>query len=390
MNNLRPLLNWYQEEIFNIPNEFALNLQRFASPEAEGRTEKATEHKKRKAREEGRVALSKELPAVIITLFSFLAIFFLANHIYQTLFANFRYIFENITKLDVRQDNILLDIFLIPFLKVFTPIAAVAFISAVLSNYLQIGFKVIFKSIKPDFKKVSPNIIKFLKNQVFSATGMFNFIKSIVKIGIIGIVAYLTISGNIMKLKNILFVENIYYSLILVTKIAFEIIMKAVLVLFLFSFVDIVFVKWQYEQSLKMKKQEIKEEHKELYGDPNVRMRLRQMYQTMMSQNRMLEEVPKADVIITNPTHYAVALHYDKFTDDAPRVTAKGKDKFAQQIKEVAKENNVYMYENVPLARALYNDVELNDIIPNPMYALVINAYKLAMQYKEKQKAMAS
>ena len=95
-------------------------------------------------------------------------------------------------------------------------------------------------------------------------------------------------------------------------------------------------------------------------------------------------------VMMKSPTHYAVALHYDKYTDEAPRVVAKGKDKYAQKIKEVAKEHDVYMYENVPLARALFNEVEINEVIPNTMYALVISAYKLAMQYKEKQKAMAS
>jgi flagellar biosynthetic protein FlhB len=159
---------------------------------------------------------------------------------------------------------------------------------------------------------------------------------------------------------------------------------KAALILLVFSIVDILFVKWQYEEQLKMKKQEIKEEQKELYGDPQVKSRLRQMYQTIMSQRKMLEEVPKADVVITNPTHYAVALHYDKYTDDAPRVIAKGQEQFAQRIKQVAKEHGIYTHENVPLARALYNEVEVNDIIPRPMYGLVVNAYKLAMEHKER------
>ena len=371
-------------DFYQIPSDFEYDLQRFASAESEGRTEKATEHKKRKAREEGRVALSKEVPAALITLLSFVMIYFLAKHIYRTLIGLFRYVLENIDHLDVTKDVIFFDLFLSPFLKIFLPIAGMAFFIALLSNYLQIGIKFSIKAIKPDFKKVSPNIFKFLKNQVFSMTGFFNLIKSIVKIGIIGMVAYFSIHGKIEEIKNILFVENIFYSFIFIAKIAFGIMIKAALILLVFSIVDILFVKWQYEEQLKMKKQEIKEEQKELYGDPQVKSRLRQMYQTIMSQRKMLEAVPQADVVITNPTHYAVALHYDKYTDDAPRVTAKGKDQFAQRIKQAAKEHGIYTHENVPLARALFNEVEVNDIIPRPMYGLVVNAYKLAMEHKER------
>ena len=378
---------WTNVDLFRIPDDFLLDLQRFASAESEGRTEKATEHKKRKAREEGRVALSKEVPAAFITLLTFVAIYFMAGYIYRTLEQMFIYFFENLDKIDLVNDNIFVDHFLMTFLKVFLPIAAIAFISAILSNYIQIGFKITVKAIKPNFKKVSPNIIKFIQNQILSPTGLFNFIKSLIKIIIIGGMAYLTIKGNINELKDLLFVESIFYSFIFIAKMIFDIVFKTVIILLIFSIVDIIFVKWQYEESLKMKKEEIKEEYKELYGDPNIRRRLRQMYQTILSQRKMLEEVPKADVVITNPTHYAVALHYDRYVDEAPRVTAKGKDKFAQKIKEVARINNVFMYENVALARSLYSEVEVNEIIPRAMYGLVIHAYKLSMENKEEVKA---
>ncbi|MCK4799000.1 MAG: EscU/YscU/HrcU family type III secretion system export apparatus switch protein [Spirochaetes bacterium] len=371
------------EDFLEIPQDFILDIQRFASAEAEGRTEKASEHKKRKAREEGRVALSKEVPAAVITLLSFMVIYFFAQYIFRTIQETFLYVFENVTKLDFTKDHFFLDIFLIPYFKVFLPVAITAFMAAVFSNYLQIGLKMTIKSIKPDFKKVSPNVLKFLKKQVFSVTGFFNLLKSVTKIGIIGLVAYFTISGKIEELKNILFVESIFYSFIFVTKLAFSIVIKAAIILLVFSIADIIFVRWQYEESLKMKKQEVKEEFKELYGDPNVRMRLRQMYQALLSQKKMLAEVPKADVIITNPTHYAVALFYDRYIDDAPRVIAKGKDKFAQQIKEAAKSHDVFMYENVALARSLYDEVEVNELIPRAMYGLIINAYKLSMQHDE-------
>ncbi len=382
-------INWWQDiDIIKLPDYLDFNLQRFASAESEGRTEKATEHKKRKAREEGRVALSKELPAAIITLFTFLAIYFLSGYIFKIIMETFVFFFENFDKINILEDKIFFDFFLIPFMKIFIPIAITSFITAILSNYMQIGFKVTLKSIKPKFSKISPNIIRFLKNQVFSVTGLFNFIKSIIKIAIIGITAYVTISSNIEELKDMLFVDGIINSTIFISKLFFEIVFKALIILIIFSIFDILFIKWQYEESLKMKKEEIKEEYKELYGDPNVRMRLRQMYQVLISQKRMLEEVPKADVVITNPTHYAIALFYDKYIDDAPRIKAKGKDRFAQKIKEIAKINNIFMYENIELARKLYDEVEVNQVIPRTMYSLVIIAYKLAVEHKERKVAV--
>jgi flagellar biosynthetic protein FlhB len=356
-----------------------LDLQRFASAEAEGRTEKATEHKKRKAREEeGRVALSKEVPGALISLLSFSAIYFLGNYIITTFMQTFEYIFQNLTTLDITDGTMFVELFVIPVAKIFLPVSAIAFITAILGNYLQIGIKFSVKTIKPNFKKINPNVIKFLTNQVFAPQGLFNLVKSVVKIGIIGLAAFIAIRGNLGEIKGLIFNENLFYSFVFFTKIAFGIVLKATIVLLVFSIIDIIFVRWQFEESLKMKKQEVKEEVKELYGDPNVRARLRQMYQSIMSQKKMLGEVPASDVVITNPTHYAIALRYDSAVDDAPRVLAKGKDKFALQIMEVAREHDIYIYRNVPLARSLYSDVEVNDIIPREMYSLVIHAYKLA------------
>lgn len=382
------LFLWMEIDLFNYTPDIDIDLQRFASAQSEGRTEKATEHKKRKAREEGRVALSKELPAVLITLITFIMIYFLAGYIFKTVHDTFMFYFENISKFNILDEDIFINFFLIPFLKIFIPISATAFITALLSNYMQIGFKMTIKSIKPKFNKISPNVFRFLRNQVFSVTGLFNFFKSVIKIVIIGLVAYVTINSKIEELKDILFVDGLLNSFILIASFVFEIVFKALIILLIFSIFDIIFVRWQYEESLKMKKQEIKEEYKELYGDPNVRMRLRQMYQTLLSQRRMLEEVPKADVVITNPTHFAVALHYDKYTDDAPRVIAKGKDRFAQKIKEIAKINAIFMYENIDLARRLYDEVEVNNIIPRAMYSLVIIAYKLAMEHNDRKIAV--
>lgn len=371
--------------IYNRNSEIKFDLQRFASSESEGRTEKPTEHKIRKAREEGRVALSKDLPASLISLFSFVAIYFFAKYIFDILMNNMEFILENATKLELDNSSVYFDYLLVPIIKIFAPIAIVAFIIGVLSNYMQIGFKITPKAIKPNFKKISPNIFKFFKNQVFSFTGFFNLFKSIVKVVIIGIVAYLTINGEMDKILGLINEESIFQSLIFILKLSFDVILKSTIILTIFAILDIFFVKWQYEEQLKMKKQEIKEEFKELYGDPNVKSRLKQMYQRILSEKKMLEEVPNADVVITNPTHYAVALRYKDNQDNAPKVIAKGKDQFAMKIKEIARENDIFMYENVPLARTLYNDVEVNSEIPKELYGMVIQALILAYKHKQKE-----
>jgi flagellar biosynthesis protein FlhB len=369
---------------FTLPENYSFDLQRFASAENEGRTEKATEHKKRKAREEGRVALSKDIPAALITLFGFITIYFLGSYSFQVLIDTFLYTFQNIATFDITDKNLFYEIFLIPTAKILIPIMVVVFIIAALSNYAQIGWKVVPKLIKPDPKKISPNVFKFFQKQVFSVSSLFNLVKSLAKVAIIGIVAYITIMGEIEELKNLMFVENLYYSFGLISKLCFDLIIKATLIMLALSIVDYIFVRHQYEEELKMKKEEIKQEYKELYGDPLVKSRLKQMYSAITSQRNQLKEVPNADVVITNPTHFAVALKYDSVVDEAPRVIAKGQDQFAQQIKAVAKENNIFTYENVMLARTLYKEVEVNDIIPKEMYSLVIVAYKLAYEHKQK------
>jgi len=182
-----------------------------------------------------------------------------------------------------------------------------------------------------------------------------------------------------------MFEESMINALILISKVTFELIMKASIILFVFAFVDFMFVRWHFEESLKMKKEEIKEEQKELYGDPQVKAKIKQAYQTIMSQQKMLKEVPNADVVITNPDHYAVAIRYNRSFEEAPRVIAKGEDEFAQKIKAVARANNIYTYENVMLARQLYASVEINEIVPKEYWGFIVTALKLAYEFGEKR-----
>lgn len=380
----------YFKELFDKINKdtsFKFNLQRF-SAEAEGRTEKATDHKRKKAREEGRVSLSKDLPAAIVTIITFSVIVLLSGYILNILFEVFRYIFENLTTLDIRSPRLYNDALVVPLVKIFMPIASVTFISAAISNYMQIGFKITPKAIKPDFKKIIPDVLKYLKKQVFSANGFFTLIKSIVKVIIIGSVSFFSVKSKMQDMLEIAVYDDIGKSFQFIIALIIEVVFKTSILLIVFSLADVIFVRWQFEEQQKMKKQEVKEEHKDLEGDPQVKMKLKQMYKTLMSQQKMLSSVPEADVVITNPTHFAVALKYDRVKDIAPRVIAKGKDHLAQEIKKIASENNIFMYENVPLARKLYAEVEINDLVPEELYGFIIVAYKLALQSGKKQGAV--
>ena len=367
--------------LLNIP----FDLQRFASAESEGRTEKATEHKKRKAREEGRVALSKEIPAVAVAIAAFGTMVILGKYIFKILRNSFVYIFENYQNLSLHNPQLYFDTLIFPMVKLFLPMAIVAFVVALVSNYGQIGgMKFYSKPLIPDFKRVNPNIFKFFQKQVFSPIGAFNLLKSIVKVVIIVAVAFFVIKSHIMEIMD-LFNMDISAGFIFMLKVCVKIVFFVMILMLIFSIADVFFVHKQHEEELKMKKEEVKQEFKDLEGDPQVKSKLKQMYQSLLSQQKILNDiVPQADVVITNPTHFAVALRYDRVVDDVPRVIAKGQDEFAQKIKKVAAEHGIYLYENVPLARKLYADVKINDYVPETMWTLVVTALKLAYEHKEK------
>ena len=367
--------------LLNIP----FDLQRFASAESEGRTEKATEHKKRKAREEGRVALSKEVPAVAVAIAAFGTMVILGKYIFKILRSSFVYIFENYQNLSLHNPKLYFDTLIFPMVKLFLPMAIVAFVVALVSNYGQIGgMKFYSKPLIPDFKRVNPNIFKFFQKQVFSPIGAFNLLKSIVKVVIIVAVTFIVIKSHIMEIMD-LFNMDISAGFIFMLKVCVKIVFFVMILMLIFSVADVFFVHKQHEEELKMKKEEVKQEFKDLEGDPQVKSKLKQMYQSLLSQQKILNDiVPQADVVITNPTHFAVALRYDRVVDDVPRVIAKGQDEFAQKIKKVAAEHGIYLYENVPLARKLYADVKINDYVPETMWTLVVTALKLAYEHKEK------
>lgn len=259
------------------------------------------------------------------------------------------------------------------------PIAIVIMIAGVLSNVMQFGFNFTTKPLVPNFGKLNP--IKGIKN-VISMKKLIEGAKSTLKVLAIFVVAFyyiLNISEELAKVN----LYPISDQLAWFSEQAL-IVAGIVLVLFLiFAIVDIWFVRHNYKKELKMTKQEVKDEYKQLDGDPKVKAKIREI-QMKMAKQRMMSEVPSADVVITNPTHYAIAIRYDKQKEAAPTVLAKGIDRVALKIKEIAHESGVEIVENPSLARELYKSCDMGKAIPPKLYKAV--AEVLAFVYKAKNK----
>ncbi len=347
--------------------------------EDEGRTEDPTEHKIRKAREEGKVAKSSEFSAAIVLLLPILAIGLLGSYIFRTMLDMVHFFFSVSTERLIGGDGGLFPLFMNYAMKLTLPIFGVAFFSALMANLLQVGFLFSTKPITPDLNKIVPKFGKFLQRSFFSGEAVFNLSKNLFKVGVIGLVAYINIRSEMDTI--IRFVEVPFYMSLQATAVAaFRILIEAALFMLILSFPDYLFQRHQHMESLKMTKQEVKEERKMTEGDPLVKSRLRERMQQIMSQN-MMRAVPEADVVITNPTHFAVALQWKRDSMNAPTVNAKGQDNIALRIKEIAKENEVPIVENKPLARALFAEVEIGDEIPENYYEVtaIILAQVLGM-----------
>jgi len=366
-------------------SRFNIHLQWFAA-EDEGRTEEPTEQKIRKAREDGKVAKSSEFTSALVLLFPIIGIGIMAPRMLATMEEMLAYFLELSTQLDVSREAQIVPAFFSYYAQLVAPPALIAFAAALLANLLQVGFLFSTKPITPDFSKIVPNFPRFLQKSFFSGEALFNFSKSIFKVIIIGIIAYINIR---MELDLIIqFVNAPYkYSFINLAGIAFRILVEAAIALLLLSLPDYLFQKQQHKESIKMTKQEVKEERKTMEGDPLVRSRLRERMRDMLNQN-MMQNVPEADVVVTNPTHFAIGLEWKQERMNAPVVIAKGQDNIAQRIKEIARENEVPIIENKPLARALYSEVEIGDEIPEQYYEVM--AIVLSEVYRMKAQEQVS
>ena len=342
--------------------------------EDEGRTEEPSEHKLEQARKEGRVAKSQEISSALILLLTITVLLFMGKWMMSQCINILTYFFTRTHAPDVRDAN-LFSAFIINFLEMLAPVAAVAVVAGITANIIQNkGFIFSTKPIEPNFNKIVPKFGEYFRKTVFSGKGLFNIAKSILKVTIIVIIGYLTIRKNIFVIIEIVSNGQILPAVGKIASTAAQIIIIVAVLFLALSIPDFFVQRHEFRESMKMTKQEVKQEYKELEGDPEVKGRLQQMQRQLLAQN-IPKAVKEADVVITNPTHYAVVLKYNEGADEAPKVTAKGEDETALYIKRLAAENNIPIQEDRPLARGLYTDVQIGAIIPGIYWKAIALVY---------------
>ena len=352
--------------------------------EDEGRTEEPSEYRLEQARKEGRVAKSQDISSALILLLGVIVLIFLGKWFLSQCIYIFNYYFSRVHAPDVSDAN-LMSAFLSNYLKMLAPVGAVAMVAAIVSNVVQNkGFIFSTKPLEPNFSKITPKFGEYFRKTIFSGKGIFNIAKSFLKVFIIILVGYFTIKRNVPGLIQIVSNGQILSAVGKIASIASQILIIVAILFLLLSIPDYFVQRREHRESMKMTKQEVKQEYKELEGDPEVKGRLMQMQRQLLAQN-IPKAVKEADVVITNPTHFAVVLKYDEVKNAVPMVTAKGEDQTALYIKQLARDNNIPIKEDRPLARGLYTDVQIGAIIPNVYIGIIAEIYSHLDKFRNKQ-----
>ena len=365
------------------------NLQLFAKDGPGGeKTEPATAKKLENARKEGQVAKSKELGNAVALLALFVVLKIFIGSIGEKLMGGFNSIYAKIPDITGNSNrnftiqllhNLIMDS-LLNILLLMLPIFGIGVLVAFLVDLVQVKWKVTTKPMKPKFSKLNP--LSGFK-RIFSMRSLVELLKSVLIIIIIVYVSYTELKDKFIYLFY-LYDITIPESLVFIGNLILGLGLKISAIFLIVGFGDLAYQKHKFKEDQKMTKQEVKDEFKNSEGDPQVKGQIRQKMR-QASQRRMMQSVPQADVVITNPTHFAVAIKYDPETASAPILLAKGEDYLAQKIKEAARENQIEIVENKPLARAIYFNVEIGAQIPPELYQAV--AEVLAFVYKVKNKA---
>jgi flagellar biosynthetic protein FlhB len=252
--------------------------------------------------------------------------------------------------------------------RIFLPIGAVAMVAGIGANLLQNqGFLFSTKPLEPDFSKIIPRLGQYFRKTIFSMEGAFNVAKSIVKVALLFFISFTLIRGDFLRMLSLINV-NLWTGFVHIAWMSAKLLIIAAVFFLVISVPDYLMQRFQFREQMKMTRQEVKQEYKEQEGDPLVKGRIMQQMQALLRVN-LRESVAKAHVVITNPTHYAVALQYDQDSMPGPMVAAKGVDETARRIREIAFENDVPLWEDRPLARALYAQTEVGDVIPEQFYS---------------------
>ncbi len=349
--------------------------------EDEGRTEEPSEYKLEQARKEGRVAKSQEVSSALVILLCVVMLIFLGRYIFSQCIQIYTFYFNKCHDVYIN-DPKLMSFFLVEIFKIVIPVALVGALAAFIGNVIQTrGIVFSLKPIQPKFSNIIPRFGEFFRKTLFSGKGLFNIAKSMLKVTVIVIIAFFLISDDIYVLIEIIKNGQIFNAIGKIATMAAKLLLIVAVLFLVISIPDYFIQRREFRESMKMTKQEVKEEYKELEGDPEVKSRLRQMQQQLLSQN-IPKAVAASDVVITNPTHFAVALKYDVTQgDEAPKVTAKGEDQLALTMRRIATENNVPIVENKPVARGLYTETQVGAIIPETYYKAISLIYSHLDKY---------
>jgi flagellar biosynthetic protein FlhB len=358
-------------------------LQYFAGDSGSGeKTEKATPRKREKAREEGQVAISKEVSTALILIVMFSALKMFTPYMYGKFIKLYNHVYGQFTiatnEFSINFVSNTLKYSITSLIGILVPFFAIVVAIGLLVNLLQVGWKPSIKTLKVKFSKLSP--LQGFK-RLFSLNAIMELLKAILKITIIIVIVYFTVKGK-ENFILIVYEMTLLDSFKLMTDIALDIGIKVGAFYILIAVIDYIYQRYSLEKKLKMTKQEIKQEHKESEGNPEIKQKIRQKMREA-SMKRMMQDLPSADVIITNPTHFAVAIKYDKDASLAPVVIAKGVDLLAAKIKSIATDNEIEIVENKPLARTLYYTVDIGNEVPPELYQAV--AEVLAFVYNLKK-----
>ncbi|HEY8344810.1 MAG TPA: flagellar biosynthesis protein FlhB [Bacillota bacterium] len=372
---------WEGEKLYI---DSAFDLQFFADEE---KTEEATPKKKREAREKGQVPKSAELSTVCTLLVGFLALNAFSTGFITRLYEFIRYSFSmrvlNSNLTDLAVHNIFTTSLLF-ILTCFLPIGIFVLLGGVAVNLLQTGWLFTTETLKFKFDKLNP-IAGF--KRIFSPRSLVQLVKSVFKLVIVAWVIIGTYRKQALPLAELSLLTPSLQAAARIWQIIIKMIIRICLILLVLAIFDYMYQRYEYRRSLRMTKKEVKEEFKQTEGDPQVKSRIKQK-QRQLAMRRMMQQVPKADVVITNPTHLAIALLYDEEKMTAPQVLAKGEGFIANKIKELAQENQIPVVENKPLARMLYKTVEIGDFIPPNLYQAVAEVLAFVYNLRKKRSSV--
>ena len=337
----------------------------------------ASQQKLQKARKEGQVVKSKDFSTALALLIMFIFIVKLAPFIWDQISILFVYLYDKIPDKhieDIGYTHLAVAIFL-PALLMIGPILIVAAFVAILGDLIQVGPLVTTKPLEPNLDKLNPT--KYFKNLMTPKTA-FELVKNIVKVLLLGLIAYMVYKSHLEAIIGLISIDNSF-------AIMNEFIMKAGLAFLIIAAADYGMVRWKFLQDQKMSFKEVKDEYKNSEGDPHVKAALRQKRQQLL-QKKMMDAVPDADFVVTNPTHVACALKYKPEEMESPKLLAKGTELFAKKIINIAREHSIPVIENPPVARAIFRMVDVNASIPPELYKAVAEILIFVYNLRNTQK----